>query len=68
MGLFEAWMSSPFFRDGVVLWRLIPFANLWSIWGERNDRDITGSSKPMDVVMLSALRKIEKLVERGLIS
>ena len=38
VGMIEAWRCSSFHGCGLVLWRLIPFAMLWSIWKERNER------------------------------
>lgn len=36
--LVEAWSLSPFFGCGMVLWRMISFSILWSVWKERNHR------------------------------
>lgn len=48
---------SPFFGCGVVLWKLIPYVSLWSVWKERNDRVFRSSSMPMeDLVHLVLLR------------
>ena len=40
----ESWLGGHFVGYGFILWRMIPFAILWSIWMERNDRISKGSS------------------------
>lgn len=34
----EARRVAPFFGSGRVMWTLIPFAILWSVWQKRNAR------------------------------
>lgn len=36
---------------GDIIWRLVPFAVLWSIWKERNDRIFRGVSSSLDELM-----------------
>ena len=35
---FEAWRGAPMFGNSRILWRIIHFSILWSIWKERNGR------------------------------
>lgn len=38
----------PFIECRAVLWRLIPFALIWSVWKERNDNIFRGASISVD--------------------
>eukprot|EP00268_Persea_americana_P020120 TRINITY_DN20367_c1_g2_i4.p1 TRINITY_DN20367_c1_g2~~TRINITY_DN20367_c1_g2_i4.p1 ORF type:complete len:133 (-),score=8.04 TRINITY_DN20367_c1_g2_i4:211-609(-) len=35
--LMEAWRGSPLVGCGLILWKIITFSLLWSIWKERNE-------------------------------
>eukprot|EP00268_Persea_americana_P063135 TRINITY_DN8154_c0_g1_i2.p1 TRINITY_DN8154_c0_g1~~TRINITY_DN8154_c0_g1_i2.p1 ORF type:complete len:183 (+),score=16.69 TRINITY_DN8154_c0_g1_i2:641-1189(+) len=48
VGLIEAWRFSSFFGSGLILWRIIPFAILWFVWKERNNRIFRGSLLPVE--------------------
>lgn len=52
----------PFFEYGVVIWSLIPFVILWSMWKERNDRIFKWASKSMHELKSSAVSILAKWV------
>ena len=58
--LMEAWRSGPFKGVGLILWRLIPFSILWSIWKERNNRIFNGKSKDREDIVFMIVLKIAK--------
>lgn len=51
--VFEAW-GIPFFGNGKMLWRMIPFAIACSLWMERNARIFRRSSTPKEDVARGA--------------
>lgn len=61
---------SRFFGCGAVLWEIIPYVILWSIWKERNDRVFRGSSMPVEDVVQLLLQQIAsgRLVGRSSIA
>lgn len=51
--VFEAWrLILFFFGSGRMLWRLIPFAILWSMWQERNVRIFKQTKEDVDQLVL----------------
>lgn len=50
-GMIKEWTSS-FSMCDMVLWRLDPFAIMWSMWKERNVRVLRGSLLPTEVLSL----------------
>lgn len=40
----------------LILWRTFPFALLWSIWKERNNRIFKGASSMQDLISMVFLR------------
>lgn len=48
MALVEAWKMVPSGGCGVVLWKLVLFSILLSVWRERNDRTFRGVSFSAD--------------------
>lgn len=53
----ESWMGGAIVGCTRILWRVSPFAILWSIWKEMNDRIIRGSSSSsIDLIPRVALR------------
>lgn len=53
--VFEAWGLIPFFGNGKVLWRMIPFEIVWSMWPKMNARIFRRSSMPKEDVSHLAL-------------
>ena len=41
-----------------MMWRIIPFAILWSVWKERNDRAFRGSSSSVEELSLLVVAQI----------
>lgn len=60
MGLVEAWRLSPFIGCGIILWMLVPFSILWSVWKERNDRIFLESSCLVEDRLLLVILRMEK--------
>ena len=58
--MIEAWRCSSFYGCGLVLWRLIPFAILWSVWKEKNDRVFKRSSSSVEDLTLLVVSRIAK--------
>lgn len=51
---------NPMFGCGGVLWKLVPFSILWSIWKERNDSIFKGASVSVDDLSFNVTRRITK--------
>ena len=52
-------------RAGLLLWRIIPFTILCSIWRERNERILKGSSSSVARIILDvSLRNVRWILVR----
>ena len=49
----ESWARGQFVGCGRSLWRLIPFAMLWCIWKDRNDRVFRNVSSTSEELVAS---------------
>ena len=57
---FEAWKGSSLVGNGRLLWRIIPFSILWSIWQEINDRIFNRKESSWEVLLASVTLRIAK--------
>ena len=60
VGLFEAWRSCTLVGCGLLIWRLIPYSVLWSIWKERNGRIFSGRESSVGTIIQAMVLRIAK--------
>lgn len=63
--LVEAWRMGPFHGHGLYMWRCIPFAILWSIWKERNERIFRAKSTSINALIEVVVLRVVKWLLYG---
>lgn len=63
--LAEAWRWGPFHGFGLILWRIILYAIIWSISKERNDKTFWDASSFIEELQSLANLRIAKWVRQG---